>query len=44
MEIENDKAEVEAGKCAVIKKDVEEKKAYTEEKLENAGPLVKQAE
>ena len=44
VEIENEKAEVEESKCSVIKKDVEEKKAITEEKLENAGPLVKQAE
>ena len=44
MEIENNKAEIEESKCSVIKKDVEEKKAITEEKLENAGPLVKQAE
>lgn len=44
MEIENSKAEIEEEKCSVIKKDVEQKKAVTEEKLEAAGPLVAQAE
>jgi dynein heavy chain, axonemal len=33
VEIENDKAEIEEGKCSVIKKDVEEKKTITETKL-----------
>jgi len=44
VEIENEKAEKEAANCAVIKRDVEEKKSTTENKLEAAGPLVKQAE
>lgn len=34
---------IEADKCAIIKKDVEERKASTEEDLRNAQPLFEQA-
>jgi dynein heavy chain len=44
VEIENAKAEKEAAKCSEIKRDVEEKKSTTENRLEAAGPLVKQAQ
>ena len=42
-QIQNSKAKIEADKCAIIKKDVEQRKASTEEDLRNAEPLVEQA-
>jgi hypothetical protein len=40
VQIESDKANIEADKCATIKKDVTEKKESTERDLAAAGPLV----
>jgi len=43
VQIETDAANIEADKCAIIKRDVNEKKESTERDLEAAGPLIEAA-
>lgn len=44
VEVEQNKASVEADKCAVIKKNVEEKMANVQKDLDEALPLVEKAQ